>query len=200
MAYDEQNWQSAELIAPAFAHSKSPLGPRPASGPLRAAYVCARQRARLVIDQHYGLDFKNMNTSVPQRYITQNNFVRLAEGYRYVPYPYNYLTAEVIYLHLLDGDAHFRVVAGVSGLSDVGDVFEPANAGIPANFGVYYDRSGPWEFDLWRSAVFSVDLRNVAPGQIMSVYVEGYATLPGTTNANTLLVRHVGVWAELRDD
>ena len=197
MAFSGENIEATDLIYPSAGHSKAPLTAAPAAGCLRIGYVCALQRARMLIEQNIGFDYKIGNW-VSSRLITQTNYVRLAEGYRYLPASITHLVAEV-HWHAQASSAvgTFRLVAGAGGTTNTGTAVTSDWDQTEA----YRTRTGRLELALSGETSrvrMELGLTTLQTNQIVGIYVEGYVLNRSGGSAVSFMTRNVGVWSEVR--
>lgn len=189
---------SSELILPGLYQPRGAFTGQLPATLLRTANAVARTRARLVLEQQYGLDYRTQNPTV----MTRSAYTRIAEGRRNLPLSVTHLTAEIFFRCFAAATVNHRIVC-VGTVTDTGQdapmttggegaVFEYGNVVRANRESEIFDQYGG-------SSVARCDLAlsASAPGSVRQIYVEAFAAdiFGGGLAYGPMLVR---VWSEVR--
>src|SRR5688572_18159526 len=85
MTFDNGRHEDAELGLPILHHPKAVLTEHTFEHALKAAYFYALNHGRTIIQQHYGAySFRLQSANTPNIAFAESDFVRIAEGFRYI--------------------------------------------------------------------------------------------------------------------
>lgn len=199
MAFDGIGYRDLSLGYPTLYHPHAPLIGRSYGNALWIAYCRAQNYGRMLIDQHYVLDFRTLKTGSSGVEFTKNAYARIAEGFRWLPPETTHLVAEIMFA-IRDvpenAVARHRVSVKAGANTDNGTQLEQRISQAVRNTPIgISDYSNPINQYVAR---VDVALSTVTTAQDVEIFVEAYAIKSGTSDGVRYFPQHVGVWAEIR--
>jgi hypothetical protein len=214
VAFDGNNYTDPSLAWPILYHSDAALAGPSLSVTLEAAYFYALNHGRLLIAQHYPMNFRRPQGVRDFTIIKSSSEVRLAEGWRRLPEFCTHLVCEAIFAIVKDGGSvqvtHKLHVSNGAGSTDDGSgtviTVDPGTGNVSGFTAGYAVAGGPG-YDAWaaygpRSNNFTtrceVALSNVTTGAQRIIWVDGYAVDATDSSAVSYMPQMYTVWAEFR--
>jgi len=205
----------AKLIYPYVCHPSAPLTGFAFGQILEIAYFCAHNSASPVIDTYYPVAWRSQNAFKSRMLILSLSFVRVAEGFRYIPNEATHLVCEstfTVFDAVQEASAFHRVCTSIGGVVNgatvetyisvetgaLGQGFSTLDSDIQSEIGRgRYSPYGP------REQTFTVKCElALTAGQAgrhdTEIYVESYAIDRAGSNALSYFPQQYTVWWEAR--